>query len=189
MIASESERLGPDKMAFGTEKRPAIMWMRQLINWVAKLDMNVVFIAHAKATWLNEKQGPSTFDCFEKLAYELDLWMEIVKRGPARTALIRKSRLVQFPESGNFTLDFSEFKKRYEIEYGEGVVDKVSQPIALATPDQINEARGLVAVLKLSDDDIAKALEKRGVVQWDDLEQTAIVEMISNLKKRSSATV
>ena len=190
MIASEAERLGPDKMAFGNEKRPAIMWMRQVIGWVAKLDMNVVFVAHAKATWVNEKQGPSSFDCFEKLAYELDLWLEAVKRGPSRLALVRKSRLVQFPDASNFPLEFAEFKTRYEAEFGAGVMDAVSKPLVLATAAQITEARGIVASLKLTDEEIAKALEKRGVTQWEDLEAEAITEMIANLnKKKASATV
>lgn len=187
IIAAEAERLGPDKMAFGNERRPAIAWMRQIINWVSKIDLNVVFVAHAKPTWVLEKQGPATFDCFEKLAYELDLWLEAVKRGPNRIAIVRKSRLVQFEESKNFTLDFTEFKKRYEAEFGAGVMDATAKPIVLATAEQLTEARGIVAALQLTPDDVAKALEKRGVTQWEDLEQSSILEMIDNLKKRAKA--
>ena len=188
IIAGEAERLGPEKMAFGNEKRPAISWIRQMINWTSKLDMSVVFVAHSKPTWVNDKQGPATFDCFEKLAYELDLWIEVVKRGPNRLAIIRKSRLVQFPEGTNFPLDFAEFKKRWDAEYGAGVIEQPSKPIALATSDQITEAMGLVAQLKLTDEEVQKALEKRGVTQWSDLEAVAIAEMITNLKKRSTST-
>ena len=189
IIASEAERLGPEKMAFGNEKRPAIAWIRQIINWTSKLDMSVVFVAHSKPTWVNDKQGPATFDCFEKLSYELDLWIEVVKRGPNRLAIIRKSRLTQFPEGTNFPLDFAEFKKRWDSEYGAGIIETASKPIALATPEQITEAMGLVAQLKLTEDEVSKALEKRGVTQWADLEAAAIVAMIENLKKRSTATV
>ncbi len=189
MIATEAERLG-DKMAFGNEKRPAIAWIRQVVSWVSRLDMNVVFVCHAKATWLNDKQGPATFDCYEKLAYELDLLLQVEKRGADRVAVVRKSRLLGFPDPSSFKLEFAEFKTRYEKDFGAGIIDSPVTPIALATPEQVIEARGLVEVLKLTPDEVTKALEKRNVTQWEDLDQSAIAEMIANLnKKKASATV
>lgn len=186
MIAAEAERLG-DKMAFGNEKRPAIAWMRQIISWVDRLDMNVVFICHAKATWVNDKQGPATFDCYDKLAYELHLLLHAERRGAERVAVVRKSRLLGFPEPSFFKLEFEEFKSRYEKDFGAGVIDASADPITLATPEQVIEARGLVEVLKLTPDEVTKALEKRNVTSWEDLEASAILEMISNLKKRTAS--
>lgn len=186
MIAAEAERQG-EKAAFGSEKKPAIAWMRQLISWITKADLNVVLIAHSKATWLNDKQGPDTFDAFEKIAYDLDLSIEAEKRGPNRVASVRKSRLKNFPENEPFPLDFPEFKRRYEIEYGAGIIDTATKPVDLAKPEQIAEAKALIEKLKLHPDDVSKSLEKRGASNWDDLEQAAIVEMISNLKKKEQA--
>jgi len=80
-IAREAERLG-DKDAFGASKKPAIAKMRQLIAWVSKLDMNVVFVAHQIAVWGGEgkdrKQVGVGPDAWEKLAaLELDLDREV----------------------------------------------------------------------------------------------------------------
>jgi hypothetical protein len=43
VIANEAERLG-DKDAFGASKKPAIGLMRQLVNWLYRLDMNVILL-------------------------------------------------------------------------------------------------------------------------------------------------
>jgi hypothetical protein len=94
-----------------------------------------------------------------------------------------------FPEGTSFDLSYPEFKTKWEAEFGTGIVDQPSTPIALASSEQITEAMGLVAQLKLPDEEVAKALEKRGVTQWSDLEASAIAAMIENLKKRSTATV
>ena len=49
-IAEEAQRLG-DKDAFGASKKPAIAYMRRLVNWVQRIDMNVVFEAHEASEW------------------------------------------------------------------------------------------------------------------------------------------
>ena len=46
-IATEAERLG-DKNAFGADKKPAVANMRRLVNWLSRIDMNVILIAHEK---------------------------------------------------------------------------------------------------------------------------------------------
>jgi adenosyl cobinamide kinase/adenosyl cobinamide phosphate guanylyltransferase len=68
-ISSEAEKLG-DKDAFGASKKPAIAYMRRLVAWIDKLDMNVVLIAHEASEWglvngqraethLRDRSGPA----------------------------------------------------------------------------------------------------------------------------------
>lgn len=131
-IAKEAERLG-DKDAFGASKKPAIAKTRQLLNWLDKLDMNVILIAHESKEWANEKQIGVKADAWEKMAYELDLVLNIKKQGESRKAFIKKSRLEGFPDGGNFELSYDEFAKRY----GRDVMETVAKPINLATPEQL----------------------------------------------------
>src|SRR6185437_11033876 len=61
-ITAEQERLG-DKDQFGASKKPAVMALRRIIMWCERIDMNVVFVAHEKELWKNNKVEGFTFDC------------------------------------------------------------------------------------------------------------------------------
>ena len=52
IITDESERL-KDKDVYGASKKPAIAWMKRVVNWINKLDMSVIFIAHEKTNWVD----------------------------------------------------------------------------------------------------------------------------------------
>ena len=85
-IAYEQLRLG-EKDVFGASKKPAIHAMRQLLNWIHRLDMNVLFEAHETTEWgVNPKSGNreevgNQPDVWDKLIYELDLTLRLEKRG------------------------------------------------------------------------------------------------------------
>ena len=83
--------------AFGLSKKPAIAYVKQLISWISRLDMNVILIAHETQEWSRGEAIGVTFDCFNKIEYELDLVLQVLFQGGARTAFIRKSRFESFP--------------------------------------------------------------------------------------------
>jgi hypothetical protein len=119
-VAIEADRLG-DKNAFGADKKPAIAAMRQLVAWLQRLDMNVVLIAHEKVEWGQNNNGErvevgQTFDCWDKLEYELHLALRILKQGKSRKAFVRKSRLTGFPEGEMFAWEYDTFADRYGRE-------------------------------------------------------------------------
>lgn len=184
-IASEQERLG-EKDVFGASKKPAIHNMRRLINWIQKLDMNVLFEAHETTEWgVNPKTGNreeigNQPDVWEKLIYELDLTLRLEKRGNSRYAVVRKSRLLGFPEGESFPLEYSEFAKRYGKDFIEG---KVNQ-IVLASPEQVSEIVKLVEVLKIDDKDIAKIMSKANAENWAELTTQQAKATINWLKKK-----
>ena len=138
-IANEMERLG-DKDAFGASKKPAVAKTRKLLNWLDRLDMNVIIIAHEKPLWADQKQIGVTYDAWEKLEYELDLVFNIVKQGESRKARIQKSRLLGFIDATTFDWSFDEFAKRY----GKEVIEKTSVAIELATEEQLASIKNLL---------------------------------------------
>ena len=158
-IAEQAQRLG-DKDAFGASKKPAIAYMRRLVNWVQRIDMNVVFEAHEAAEWgmVNgqREQIGTNADTWDKLIYELDLTLQVVKQGSSRYALIRKSRLVGFPETEKFPLEYAEFAKRYGKDFIEGEVKQIN----LATPEQIAELISWFDTLGVRDEEKQKVLDK-----------------------------
>jgi hypothetical protein len=176
-IANEAERLG-DKDVFGASKKPAINLTRRLINWIDRLDMNVILIAHEKPLWAGDKQVGVTYDAWEKLEYELHLCLNILKTGDSRKAFVRKSRLTGFPDASGFSWSYSDFAKRYGTE----VIEADAKPLLLATPEQLEEVKRLLDVVKLSETD---KLDKWIGENKEDLAEVTIEKMeklISHLK-------
>lgn len=146
VMGNEAERLG-DKDQFGASKKPAVSLTRQLMNWIDKMDMTVILVAHERALWSDQKQIGTTFDAWDKLEYELDLCLNIVKMGDTRKAFVKKSRLTQFPEGSSFDWSYEEFAKLY----GKDVIEAEAKPVILATPEQITEVNELLTNIKLGD--------------------------------------
>lgn len=182
-IAMEAERLG-DKNAFGADKKPAVANMRRLINWLSRIDLNVILISHEKPEWsLNAKgeraETGATFDCWDKLEYELDLCLNVVKAGPNRIARVRKSRLQAFPDASTFAWSYDEFSKMY----GKEIIEKKSEQIVLATDEQLAEVKRLLNTVKLPDGQEEKWLKAKQVDGWEEMSSESIAGAISHIKK------
>jgi hypothetical protein len=185
-IAQEAERLG-DKDAFGASKKPAVAAMRRLVMWASRLDMNIWFICHETAEWgmVNGQRAEvgRVADCWDKLIYELDLAIQVVKRGPQRMAVIRKSRLAAFPDGETFPLEYSEFAARHGKDSVEGNVDSIT----LALPEQIAEVKKLLEIVKVTEAEIEKGFSKAGVSSWDEMTSDQITVWQNFLKKKIAA--
>lgn len=184
-IANEQERLG-EKDAFGASKKPAIHCMRRLINWIHRIDMNVLFEAHETTEWgVNPKTGNreeigNQPDVWEKLIYELDLTLRLEKRGNNRLCIVRKSRLVGFPEGESFPCEYAEFGKRYGKDFMEAGVSQ----IVLAKPEQIAEITRLIEIVKVDEKDLNKILTKANAETWYELTADQAEHTIIWLKKK-----
>jgi len=182
-IAIEAERLG-DKDAFGASKKPAVAYMRKLINWLSRIDMNVILVSHEKPEWGLNANGErveigQTFDAWDKLEYELDLCLNVVKAGPNRTARVRKSRLNEFPDASTFSWSYDEFAEKY----GKSVIEKKSEAITLATPEQLAEIKKLLETVKLPEGQEDKWLKAAQVDGWEEMETARIAKAINHIKK------
>lgn len=185
-VANEAERLG-SKDAFGASKKPAVAYMRRLVAWVNRLDMNVVLISHQKEEWGQDGKGERvsighTFDCWDKLEYELDLAFKAVKQGNSRYGVVRKSRLLGFPDLEQFPLDFSAFAERY----GKDVIQKKATTITLATEEQIAEIDRLVGILKPAEEDVQKMWTKANASAWSELTEEQAGKVIAAWQKKFS---
>lgn len=187
LIGKEQERLAEAKKKdeFGTSKKPAIAFMRRLVMWSTRLDMNVIFIAHEKAEYGTDANGErteigKTADVWDKLPYELDLWVHATKRGPSRILTVRGSRLASFPEGDSFPLEYEEFAKRY----GREVIEKAVVPIALATPEQVAEITRLVDLLKIDKDTTDKWLDKANAESFTEFNTEQAAKIIESLKSK-----
>ena len=185
-ITREGERLG-DKNAFGADKKPAVAYMRRLVSWLVRLDMNVILIAHEKEVWGIDDKGNRavtgvSFDCWDKLEYELHLALNIQKRGQSRIARVTKSRLQGFPDGETFTWTYDTFADRY----GRDVIEKAAAPVAVATPEQVAELNRLLEVVKMPDGWLAAVLTRANVERLDDMDADKVEKLITVVKEKLS---
>lgn len=183
-VAKEADRLG-SKNAFGADKKPAIANMRRFVAAIQRLDMNVVLVAHEKAEWGQDDAGQRVEkgkvpDCWDKLIYSLDLAFHAQKRGPSRVAVVKKSRLLGFPEGESFPLEFADFSERY----GKDIIEKAVTPIALATTEHVSEIERLVGLLKIEPDTIEKWFEKANVEKFSEFSVDTADKIIKSLTSK-----
>lgn len=184
VLSDEQQRLG-DSDAFGAYKKQPGRQMVRLINWVNRLDMSAIFIAHQRDLWGKNDKGQrevvgETYDGHEKLSYELHLVLNVFKAGPIRRARTGKSRLLGFPEGEVFEWSYPVFAERY----GKDVIEKESKPIVIATPEQVAEVGRLLGIVKVSDDFADKCFKKAGVDSWDEMDTGIIGKVIESLKEK-----
>jgi hypothetical protein len=189
-IAREAERLSDagKKNEFGADKKPAVGQMRQLVSWLARINMNVVLIAGEVAEWGKDSTGErtqigSTFDCWPRLEYELDLAVNVIKAGPKRLGRIRKSRLAAFPQGDTFEFSYDEFSNRI----GADVIEAASEPVLCATLEQLTEITRLLDVVKLDEGTVEKWLAAANVSAWDEMPEERAGKAIEYLKGRIAA--
>lgn len=190
-IANEAERMKREgkKNEFGADKKPAVSMTRSLINWLKRLDMNVILIAHEKAEWGLDSKGDrteigKTFDGWDKLAYELDLSLNISKVAGQRKAFVKKSRLESFPDASSFPWSYSEFAKKYGAE----IINKKHEEIILATTDQFMEVNGLIAMLKVPQKNIDEWFTKANVSEFAEMSSEDIGKIITYLNSKITQT-
>jgi hypothetical protein len=170
IIAAEQIRLG-DRDQFGASKKPAVSFMRRLTLWLHRLDMNVLLEAHEATEWgINPKSGMreeigQVPDVWDKLVYELDLTLRLEKRGPQRLCIVRKSRLVGFPEGESFPCEYAAFAERY----GKDFMETAATPIKLATDEQVAEITRLRGIVTIDDAKFEALLSKAGAAEITDL--------------------
>jgi hypothetical protein len=182
-ISLEAEKLG-DKDAFGASKKPAIAFMRRLVSWIDRLDMNVVLIAHESSEWgmVNGQRSEigKMADVWEKLVYEIDLSLQCQRRGPRRVALVKKSRLTGFPEGECLDLEYADFATRY----GKDFIEAEAKPITLSTPEQVSEIGRLLEAVKVDPDFMEKCLVKAGCAETSELNEEQAGKIIALLRKK-----
>ena len=166
---------------FGRHYGEANKRMKQLLNLLFRLDMNVIITSHSKNEYgQNLAVLGQTFDCYKKLDYLFDLVFEIQKRGSDRVGLVKKTRIEGFPDMECFKFCYDEIAERYGREILER--DAVAQEIA--TVDQVKEILRLIDLIKVPSEIYQKWLDKGSSERWEEMPRDAIQKCIDHLKSK-----
>ena len=102
---------------FGKHYGEANKRMKQLINLLFRIDMNVIITAHSKNEYgQNLSVLGQTYDCYKKLDYVFDLVIDVQMRGEQRIGMIKKSRFENFITKDTFNFSYEEIANRYGRE-------------------------------------------------------------------------
>lgn len=181
-VQTENDRLtnSGKKTEFAVDKKPAVSATRRLITWLDKLDMNVILICHQKPVWQNGEQVGVTFDGWEKISYEFNLVLQIVKHGTARKAVVKKSRFPEFSEGELVPWSYEEFANRF----GHELMESDSKPIQIASIEQVDEISQLAELFGMTDETKSKWLDKAGAESWGEMDSVTIQKCIDALKSK-----
>jgi hypothetical protein len=173
---------------YGRDKKEANKPTRKLMRWLEAVDLNVILVCHSKDKWERVyKNGQpelvctgTTFDGWDKMEYDLDLWLEIVatKNPKAPEAVVRKSRLEGFPVNSRFRWCYSEFADRYGRQY----LESAAKPVTLASSEQVTEVQRLVSLMKVPEEITDKWLSKAKAETWAEMPSDALQKCIDHLK-------
>jgi len=178
LLEKAERKVGTD---FGRHYGEANKRMKQLLNLLFRLDMNVIITSHSKNEYgQNLAVLGQTFDCYKKLDYLFDLVFEIQKRGKDRVGLVKKSRIESFPDGDNFPFSYEEVANRY----GKHILERDAVAQELATPDQIKEILRLIDLLKVPEEMYQKWLDKANSESWTDMQMDSIQKCIDHLKSK-----
>ena len=178
LLEKSELKVGSD---FGRHYGAANKEMKRLANLILALDMNVVVTAHAKKEYGdNLKVLGQTFDGWRQLDYWFDLVIELGKRGKKRMAKVVKTRVDSFPDEDVFEWSYDAIKARYD----QSMLEKESQVIALASPEQVGEIKALLGVVRLPEGTTDKWFAKAGVDAWEDMPADLLQKCIEYVKNR-----
>lgn len=187
-VAKEEERLDEAKKEakFGAQKKPAIKSMRRLFNYIRAIDMNVILLAHKKDAWEgsgdDRKVIGTTYDGWDKIGHKIDLLCESKLVDTQGQMVVKGSRYEAFPIGRTIPMDYIVFSQMY----GKEIIEKPVVPIVPATPEQVAEITRLIALLKISEEEVDKWLAKAEAEEIEDLskEHAEKIESFLNDKVR-----
>jgi RecA-family ATPase len=167
---------------FGRHYKDAERKMKEFINLLHRLDMNVIITSHAKSEYGQKMELlGQTFDCYKKLDYLFDLVIEVQKRGKERIAVIKKSRIESFPEDNIFKFSYDEIANRY----GREICERKAVCEKLATSEQIESLKFLINLYHEPEENVKKWLEKARATCFEEMNTEYMEKCIDHLKKKS----
>lgn len=174
LLEKAGKKVGTD---FGRHYAEADRAMKRLLNLALRLDMNVVFTCHSKKMYGEGMvELGQTFDGYKKLDYLFDLVIELQRKGKNRIGVIRKTRMPEFPEA--FEVDPWNYGTLAD-RYGRDILERDAKPQALASDEQVNRLRSLIASLKVPEETTDKWLDKAGASDFAEMPAETIAKCIA----------
>ena len=155
--------------------------LKRLVNLLYSLDMNVIVTAHGKIEYGdNMKRLGTTYDGWKRWMFVFDLAIELYRQGMKPHALVRKTRLKEFPEGEDFEFSYAALRDRF----GKDVVEKTAEPVTLASAEDVVKISRLLESIVVPKGTVEKWKTKAGVEDFADMTAEVIGKCIDHLEKK-----
>lgn len=155
--------------------------MKQLLNLLVRLPMNVILTCHSKNEYgQNLAVLGKTYDGYKKLDFLFDLVFEVQKRGKERIGVVKKSRVSSFPDGETFPFSYEEIAKRY----GKNILEQDAIPEKIATTEQVAELIRIIKLLTIPAATIDKWLEKANSMSFEEMPEDVILKIIAHYNEK-----
>lgn len=167
---------------YGAEKKPFAAHSRSLVNWLDKLDMNVILICHEKQRYEGKEADGFMADGWDKMEYLFNLVLRITKKGGTRYATVEKTRFSNmFAPAEQFEWSYKEFAKKY----GANTLEQAAEPTKLATPEQLTEITQLLKQWQTMPEGwVQKVLATTSSDKWEDVPEEKMATTINFIKNK-----
>lgn len=166
---------------FGKHYNEANKKMKSLFNLLLRLDMNVIITSHAKNEYGKDMTVlGQTFDCYKKLDYLFDLVFEIQKRGKERVGIVKKTRIEAFSDGEQFPFSYQTISEKY----GREILERETIAETLSTTEQLQELSRLIDLLKISEEETQKWLDKANAEKFEELNSEYTQKCIDFLQSK-----
>lgn len=169
---------------FGRHYNEANKKMKILLNFLFRIDMNVIITTHSKNLYSKDEKEMvlvgQTFDCYKQLDYLFDLVFEIQKRAKSRVCIVKKSRIESFPEGASFPFDYNEISKRYGME----IMEKEPESEKWASKEQIDRLKELIELYKEPQEVIDKWLTKANAESFEEMNEEIVKKLIIHMENK-----
>ncbi len=166
---------------FGRHVTAANSKMKQLVNLLLRIDMNVIITCQAKKEYGGKMEViGQTYNCYNRLGYMFDLVFEAQVRGDKHIGVVRKSRIDSFPMRDSFDFSYEEIKKRY----GSEIMEKEVIAETLASQEQVKELNRLIELFAIPEETSQKWLDKCNCEGFEDMQSDVIQKCIDSLHKK-----
>lgn len=166
---------------FGRHVTAANSKMKQLVNLLLRIDMNVIITCQAKKEYGGKMEViGQTYNCYNRLGYMFDLVFEAQVRGDKHVGVVRKSRIDSFPMRDSFDFSYDEIKKRY----GSEIMEKAVEAEVLANKEQVKELNRLIELFAIPEETSQKWLDKCNCATFEEMPAEYIQKCIDTMKKK-----
>lgn len=161
---------------------------KSIMRMLLACDLNVILTAHQKDLYGEgmKKVGFGS-DSMKGDEHIFDYVFQLVKDAKGRHTAITKKERAEIGKN-KFPQEFEWSYANFLIYYGKDALERESTPVPLASPEQVDEVKRLLSIVKVDENWETDCLTKADVDGWEELTAEKIGKAIDFLQKKLGGT-
>lgn len=157
---------------------------KAIMRMLLACDMNVILTAHQKDLYGEgmKKVGFGS-DSMKGDEHIFDYVFQLVMDSKGKRSALTKKERAEMGQA-KFPQEFEWSYKNFLVYYGKEALEREATPIPLATPEQVQEVKRLLGIVKVDDNFEADILTKADVDAWEEMTADKIGKTIDFLSKK-----